>query len=157
MATRRFKGDAQITYTPLGDSSEIAHQLAVPLLLSPAQGFRPAQRQRAWRAWNATGSERVTFKLGDPVYEISATIRFDDEPNALMALLDAGLNDNVELTYWPNSGIYFPCLLVAISGAADDEVAILPDRERFGFGEWEVSVLLRRVDGGDFSELLGSR
>lgn len=153
MSTRVYKGAAEIEYQPLvGDA--VVHLLAVPLLISPASGFTATRRRRLWTAWSADFTERETFTLGTAVDEIIGTVRFDDQPAELRELIRAGLEDDVPMIYRPHGveGNEFPCKLVVVPGAGQDEIPLVPDR--VGYAEYTVPLLLRRVDGGTWDDLL---
>lgn len=156
MATQQLYGAAEIEYTPVDGYDPVVHLLAVPLMINPNWGFRLTRRRRRWEGWTADGTEREVFVAGSAVSEIGALIRFENEPSALIELLRAGLEDNVVLTYRPHglAGSDYDCLLVGIGDVAGGEISLAPDRERFSLGEYEVAVVLRRVDGGTFEGLL---
>jgi hypothetical protein len=155
MASAHLIGDAVIKYTPPG-GSEVTHKLAVPLLVSPAQGFGAARRRMRWESWSPSGQTRTVFRLEDSTDEITATIRFDDEPDELLTLLAYALEENLTLTYIPeSSGTEYPLMLVALDGAGADTVTVRPDRDRWAHAEYEAGpMLLRRVDGGSLAALL---
>lgn len=149
MATGHLLGSARLEYTPPGGSL-VTHLLAAPLT-----------------------------ELGVGVRDLAGTVRYENEPAALMALLDAGLR-NVVITYRESAGgTAYPLLLVDVAGAVlregyyawwspdglarhvtvvgDGPVAtqlLRQDRDRLGFGEYETRLHLRRVDGGDLTGLL---
>lgn len=154
MATAHLKGAAVLAYTPIG-GYETVHLLAVPLLRSQAWGFRSTRRRRRWEAWSADFTEREVFTLGAAVDEIAALIRFENEPDLLRTLLAVALEENATVTYYPTGmdDDGYPLKVVLVDGAAD-EIVLQPDRDRFAFGEWEVALVLRRVDGGTLEGLL---
>lgn len=161
MATRHLYGEAELEYTPVdGPSGDtpVVHLLAVPLIVSPSFGFANTSRRVVWAPWNADDTEREVFTLGTRVDEITALVRFEDQPEDLHELLRAGLEDDVELVYRPyGSGAYaeeYPCKLVQAGGAGPGEVPLRPDRSRWDWREYEVQLLLRRTDGGTFRGLL---
>lgn len=156
MATAQLYGLAEIGYTPLEEYDEVVHLLAVPLMINPAWGFRSTRRRRRWEAWNADFTEREVFVLGAAVHEIGAIIRFENQPDDLRELLRAGLEDNVTLHYRPYGpyGVEYDCLLIQAGDGDQDAITLLPDRERFALGEYEVSIVLRTVDGSTFESLL---
>lgn len=156
MATRQLYGQAEIEYTPAAGYDPVVHTLAVPLLRNPSWGFQLRDNLRRWESWNADGTEREVFVLGQATSEVRALIRFENQPELLLDLLRAGLRDNVELKYRPHgpAGSEYPCLLVAVGDGAADAIQLEPDRERYAWAEWEVAVVLRRVDGGTFEGLL---
>lgn len=153
MANRIQKGAAEIEYQPLA-GPPVVHLLAVPLLVSEAAGFKATQRRKLWTGWNEDQTVRETFKLGTQVDEITGTVRFEDQPRELRELIRAGLEDDVAMTYRPYgpTGVEFPCKLVGHPGAQPGEIVLVPDRR--GFKEWKATIILRRVDGGTFDELL---
>lgn len=153
MAIRIHKGAAQITYQPL-TGPVVVHLLAVPLLVSAAAGFKVALRRKLFTGWNEDETVRETFKLGQQVDEITGTVRFDDQPRELRELIRAGLEDDAAMVYMPYgpSGPDFPCKLVGHPGAQPGEIVLTPDRA--GFKEWRATIVLRRVDGGTWDDLL---
>jgi hypothetical protein len=146
MATAHVKGSATLTYTPTG-GTETEHLLAVPL--SPVRDLVPSLRRRRWDWWADDLRSREVVSLESDVSEVVATIRLDDEPVELLALIQDALENDLTLTYTPvTSGEDFPVRIVEVVGADGDEVVLTPDRDRYGFGEWEVTLRLRRTDGG---------
>jgi hypothetical protein len=146
MATGHLEGAARFRYTPEG-GSEIVHLLAVPL--SPVRDIRPSSRvaRYDWWAWNNIDRETVT--VGSRVPELVVTIRLDDDPVGLLAMLEAALDDDLTLVYQLTaSGTEFPVRVVEVMDSQGGDLGIVGDRGRFGFGEWEVQVRLRRTDGG---------
>jgi hypothetical protein len=139
--------DATITYTPPG-GAQVVHQLAIPLLQ-----IEPVDRMERHDWWAADLDNREVVTVGAGVYEIMATVRFENEPANLKALLRTALRDDVTLFYTLGSTIY-PLRLVAVLGASGaDETPLAPDRDRYGFGEWECRLHLRRTDGSTLDSL----
>jgi hypothetical protein len=147
MATAALKGSATITYTPPG-GAQVVHQLAIPLLQ-----IEPADRMARYDWWAEDFDNREVVTLGTGVYEIRASVRFENQPDELKALLRTSLRSDVTLFYTVGSTIY-PLRLVAVLGASDmDETPLVPDRDRYGFGEWECRLHLRRTDGSTLDAL----
>lgn len=151
MATSHYKGSADIIYDP-PDASETVHVLAVPILISPRQGFTARSRTQRFEAWTPTLTEREVFTLTDPVYEIEGWIRMDDQYDSLETMLEYALNDDVTLRYRPDGATEYPMKILS-AGGDNGEVVITPDTERFAFGEWQARIVGRRVDGSSFSGL----
>lgn len=156
MATKAIVGSADFTYTAQGSTSGSTHQLAAPLLISPSEGFVSRRLRRTFSAWSADLSIREVFTVGDGVDEIEGRIRFEDEPAQLRTMLKEGLENDVTLTYRPNgsTGSSYPAKLVAVDGNESGKIPLRPDRDRFPLGEYQTSIILRRVDGNDFEGLL---
>lgn len=155
MASQHLYGDAEIEYDD--GVYTVIHELAVPLTTNAlAGGFQSTHRRRRWEGWNASLREREVFTLDASVDEVVATIRFEDQPDALRDLLRAGLEQNATFIYRPTGpyGIEIDCLLVEIMGAGPDEIRIMPDRDRATLGEWEATVRLRAVNGDTFEGIL---
>lgn len=155
MASRHFFGDAEIEYDD-GVYSDVV-ELAVPLTTNaPAGGFTSIARRRRWFGDSADFSTRQVFVLDAGVDEIVATIRYEDQPDQLRALLRAGMDGAALIyrPYGPYPNLEIPCLLVEIVGAGPDEDLIKPDRDRWQLGEWETTIRLRAVDGGTFAGIL---
>lgn len=142
-----LKGDAGFKYTDPDTASTVTVTLAVPL-------FRPTPGESDVRfaTWSLNRKNRDVVTLDDAVDEVWARLRFHSNVSELKALLRQGLND-VTLTYYPSLaviGTNYPCKLVALDGADPNTFALTPDSARYGFGEFEVRLHLRRVDGGTF-------
>jgi hypothetical protein len=83
--------------------------------------------------------------------EIQGRIRFHSNPDALRALLREGARGRT-LTYYPDLAVpaeAYPVVLMD-AGAV---VQVTPDGARSAYGEWEVPVTLRRIDGGSLAPL----
>lgn len=146
MASAHRSGSARIEYTPPG-ASLTTHLLALPL-----RELEPADEHAAFEWWSADKSSRSVVAVGSGVRDLWATIRADNQPAELKALLRAGLLGNVTMTYRRSAtGTAFPFLLVATSTGG---VRLERDRARAAFGEYEVRIHIRRVDGGSFDDLL---
>jgi len=147
MATQALQGSATIKFTPAG-GTEIVHTLAVPL-----KEVEPTDPRTRFEWWSADLRNRNVVTVGGGVREIEATIRMDNQPDQVKQMLRVGLEENGTLTYQRTSGgTEFPAKLVAVVGA--EAASVEPDRDRAGFGEYEARLRLRRVDGGDFDELV---
>lgn len=146
MASAHHRGSARITY-PAPGGGTITHHLAWPL-----RELEPADEYIVFEWWSADKTARNVVTVGSGVRELWATIRADNQPAELKALLRAGLIDNVTLSYRRSAaGAAFPFLLVATSTGG---VRLERDRARGVLGEYEVRIHMRRVDGGTFDELL---
>lgn len=146
MATAHHRGSASILY-PAPGAGTITHLLAWPL-----RELEPADEYSAFEWWSADRTKRNVVEIGTGVRDLWATIRADNQPAELKALLRAGLIDNVTLSYRRSAaGATFPFLLVATSTGG---VRLERDRARAALGEYEVRIHMRRVDGGTFDELL---
>lgn len=145
MATAHKKGTARFEYTLEG-------VLTTFLLALPLRELTPVDIQPRFEWWSANESARRIVLIGNGVRDLWATIRMDDEPAALKALLRAGLHDDVVLTYRLSAGgVGYPCKLVETDTG---EAEIKPDRDRRAFAEYETRIRLRRVDGGHLDDLL---
>jgi hypothetical protein len=83
--------------------------------------------------------------------ELQGRIRFHGDPAALRALLREGARGRT-LTYYPDLAVpaeAYPVVLMD-AGAV---VQVAMDGARAAYGEWEVPVTLRRVDGGSLAPL----
>lgn len=146
MATQHIRGTATLTYTPSAGGSPVTHLLAVPL--SPVGELIPSLRRRRWDWWADDLVSREVVTLDSGVSEILATVRLDNEPVELLELIRDALENDLTVTYVKEtSGEEFPLRIVAVDGAQGDEIALQPDRDRYGYGEWEVTLRLRRTDG----------
>lgn len=151
MASGHIKGTARITYTPFGDSTEIVHLLAVPFL-----EVRPAKPQRRFEWWSADGSARSTRTIGDSQLDVVVTIRMDNDQEGLTELLRQALEHDIELNYLKEeSADPITFKVVAIVGATDPgDIALDPDPDRFGFGEYMVRLHLRATGSSTWEAIL---
>lgn len=90
---------------------------------------------------------REVITVGDPIKQVTGTIRYHDDPDELRDMIDFGLDGGV-LTYSPDGGSSeYTCLLI-------DASDITPDERRVGFGEYKVTLTLRATGSTtDFSDL----
>ncbi|MCI0436847.1 MAG: hypothetical protein L0271_24890, partial [Gemmatimonadetes bacterium] len=151
-ATSRFKGDAEFRYQlPVSPFGTVTHVLAIPLW-----EVRPVDRRVRHEWWADDLETRETVVIGDGVREVEATIRLDDEQEALRTMLRLALHHDLTLQYRQN-GVDYPVRLVEVMGARGlDDVPVEPDRERYGYGEYECRVRLRRTDGGTLDGIITS-
>jgi hypothetical protein len=141
MATSALKGASSLKYTPNG-GTETTHVLAIPLW-----DVQPIDRGERHDWWAADLSTREVVTVGDGVRDVLATIRLDNEPLSLKTMLRTALREDTTLTYTQDS-VDYTVRIVAIVGATNsDHVPLQPDRDRLGYGEWEVRIHLRSVDG----------
>lgn len=148
MATRHYKGSARFEYTPVGGVLT-QHRLAAPLL-----DFEIGEDITVFSWWAEDRRTREVVTVGTGAPEFVASIRFDNQPNALREMLVAAVRDDVTLTYYPDAdapGI--PLKVVEVAGAPAGMVRLERDPDRFMFNEWMARVRFRRVDGGDLSDL----
>lgn len=149
MATAALRGDARISYTPP------AGALTTHLLALELSELEPIDGGSRYEWWSEDKTARSVVTVGSGVRELYATIRCDNQPGELKTLFRHALDSDVTLTYrLTAAGTAFECKLVAVVGARQGESGVIPDRDRYGFGEWEARVHLRRVDGGTFDGLL---
>ena len=149
MATGHLKGAARFRWTPPG-GSEVTHLLAAPL--SPVREIRPARWRSRYDWWAEDGVHREVVVVGEGVEEVTATIRMDDEPEELLDMLQAALEDDLTLTYQLSAGgAEFPVRVVEVLDSQGGDVGLVGDRGRYGGGEWEVRVRIRRTDGGSLA------
>lgn len=150
MATRHLFGSASIEYVAEG-GTPVTHLLGAKLL-----DLAPADVLRRYDFFADDHVARRTVTVGTGVSDLLATIRYEDDPAALKAMLRRGLRSNATLSYLEEAGgDVYPVKLVAVVGASSqDETPIIRDRSRWRLGEWECRVHLRRVDGLTLDGLL---
>lgn len=143
MAQVILKGDARFGFTPEG-GSPTTHLLAVPLMQRT-----PADVVSKYVWWSEDLSTRELIAIGNGVHELTAIIRADDEPAQLKDMLREALHNGVTLTYRETAiGTAFPVVLLG------DTAEIFPDRDLYGDGRFEVTIRMRRIDGGSLDGLL---
>lgn len=140
-----IQGDSGFKYTPTGGS------LTTVALAAPLKNLQPSQVQTVFVRESLDLSTRDVTTIGSGAYEISATIRFAADPQALLDMLKAGRN-GVTLTYYPSlavTGTSYDCLLISAG-----PVELAPDADRYGFGEYQAIVQLRRTSGATWEAVL---
>jgi hypothetical protein len=140
-----LQGDAGFKYTPTGGS------LTTVTLAAPLKDLHPSQVQTHYVRESLDLSTREITTIGSGVYEITATIRFAGDPQGLIDMLVSARN-GVTLTYYPSlavTGTSYACLLI-LSGP----VELVPDSDRYGFGEYQTTVQLRRTSGATWEAVL---
>jgi hypothetical protein len=150
VASAHLKGSARFTYIPEDDTDEVTLLLAVPLL-----DVEPAPFRSRFEWWSTDASTRAVVNVGESTQDIFATIRCENQPAALTAMLREALENNVVLSYAKEeSATPIVCRVVAIEGAPPGTLRLQPDPERYGFGEYAVRLHLRAVGTDDWSEIL---
>lgn len=146
MATASLFGNAGFKY----GTGPTTHRLGAPL-----REVHPIGVQTRYSRWSLDQTTRDVTVIGAGVDDLSAVIRYENQPANLRAMLKAGMNGTL-LKYYPDLGssTFYPFTLVSVEGGSADEVAIKPDRDRYGYGEYEASVRLRRTDGSGIDGLL---
>jgi hypothetical protein len=133
---------AGFKYTPPGGS------LTTVTLLVPIVDRAPVQNQNTWARESLDLTVREVWTVGSGVHEISATLRWVDDPEAVLTMLAHGRN-GVTLTYYPDlavPGTNYPCLLIA-----DGPIGLAPDSK---VGDFRATVVLRRTSGGTWWGIL---
>lgn len=143
------RGDAGFKYTDPDTLKEVTVRLQGEL----RDVSKHEHRQRFTR-WSLDGTARDVVTVGSRLHEVLGTVRYQSHVAAFAKMLDHGLS-GVELTYYPSlastlTGI--PCQLVSVGGSND--VSFGPDPDTWFRGEHTTDLVLRRVDGDTFDELL---
>lgn len=150
MATRSVFGDATIDYEDEA-GSPVTFTMGCKLIeLQPAD----SQLRYLWEAADGIHDWRV--EIGDAgVYELHASIRYDDDPAGLKAMLRRGMQGAV-LTYKITSaGTEYPVKLMAVGGSTNpSRIPIERDRDRWRQGNYEARIHIKRVDGGSLDSML---
>ncbi len=131
-----------------GGGNETAHVLPCKLK------FREGSYGDAETNFRTVALDQITIQVetfAGGAQQVDAQIRFYGDPNALRALLREGARGRT-LDYLPDLTVpswSYPLVLMN----AGPVVRVQLDRDRFGFGEWEAPVSLRRIDGGELYSL----
>jgi hypothetical protein len=142
MAGAALSGSASISY------ASVTFPLAVPL-----QEVRQVFPRQRFEFWSADARTRETVLIEGGAADIEATIRCDNDPEGLVALVRYGLESNGTFTYQRvTDGDAIPFVIVSVIGA--QEITLDRDPDRFGFGEWMIRLRLRRIDGGNWAAVL---
>lgn len=150
MASTIYFGNSGFKYTPPGGV------LTTLTLAAPLRDIRAAFTRRKFIKDSLDYTVREVIVVGAGVEEMWGTIRYDNEPDKLKAMLRHGL-EGVTLTYYPNLGVpgtNYPCLLVEINNGDGDEAEITPDTDLWFKGAYMATIRMRRTDGGNFDPLL---
>ena len=118
-----------------------AGQLVYPLRV-PLQQRTPAARKRRFVRTSLDYTRRDVTVVGTGVPEVHGVIRYDENPELLLALLDAGA-DGYPI-FWHNGIREIPCMQIEPSGdflQLMREEAALPDLE------FTIEVVLQPMDG----------
>jgi hypothetical protein len=135
--------DSGFLYTT-ADSTEVMHSAHLWLREGSI-----AQVQTRYR--NVALDQRTidVIRIAGGAEEAEGVIRFDNDPDGLLAMLVAGA-DGITLDYYMDlSGSTF--YTFALMNYTTPR--IVPDAQRHGFGEWQADVVLRLIDGGSLAEL----
>ena len=118
----------------------------------PLRFLQPGETKSRYDSWSIDYEEREVLVVGSGAAEIRAVIALENTPEDLLAMLAAGA-DGTSLVYWPSlaGGTSYACELVEPKG---DTIALIRDRMLPMKGRYEVTIRLRRTDGGNFDALL---
>ncbi len=133
-----------ITWT---STSETASE-RVFLLKTPLRDAEPAKDQAVYTAQSLDRSVIETFAVSSGAHELTGTVRYADDPQGLLDMIDAGAR-NVNLTYIPelnDPDTAYTCRLVSPRGA----LQVGPDPDAGQLGEHAVEVRLRKTDQTPF-------
>lgn len=108
----------------------------------PLQSRTPGHRQRRIVRESLDYSVRAVTVIGQGVHEISARIRYDENPELLVAMLVAGANGSV--LYWFDGIREIPCSLIEPNG---DLLRLLVEDEAKPDFEFTIELVLRLLDG----------
>lgn len=138
------QGDAGFKYTPSGGA------LTTVALGAPLKRLHPAQDETHFVRESLDKSVREVTTIGSGVYEITATIRFADDPQDLLDMLKHGRRGRT-LAYFPSLavGTSYDCLLIQ-AGPAE----LAPDPDLYGAGMYTTTVRLRRTSGATWEVIL---
>lgn len=144
MATSQLQDSASLEVSGLS-----VHNLAVPF-----KEVVPIDNTPYFEWWSANLANREVVTIGSGVREALVTIRMENEPDELKALLREAIYSDKTVTYEKTvGGTEYDFKVVAIIGTGG-AVELQPDRDRYGFGEYECRLHIRRVDGGSLDGLL---
>jgi hypothetical protein len=131
------QGEARFEFTPPGGSTLTSpFLLAVPLSPLPEFETSGGRERFAWRSADRSVRETVVVSSGKS--DLFASIRFDDQPARLRAMLRHSMDDGMVLNYkLTAAGTAHPMVVEEVLGG---DLRVRPDRERGAFGEWEAAV-----------------
>jgi hypothetical protein len=145
---------ASLVYTPLG-GIETTHNLALPLGIMRV--FRPQRVISLYDWWSEDLENNRTVSIGSGVHEVIFGDRFNDEPNELQDLIWEAIVNKVTVTYIPvASGNEYPFKIIGQPNSTPGSISIEQDEQRWGAGEWQTLFHARRIDGGNFNNLLAT-
>ncbi|HEX7048659.1 MAG TPA: hypothetical protein VF188_00485, partial [Longimicrobiales bacterium] len=138
-----LKGNAAFRYTQDGRETWL-------YLNAPLYDVRPARVRTRFTEESIDRRTLNVVVVDGGAEEITARLRFQGDPAALLDLLEAGA-DGETLEYFPDASLAesYPFRLMD----ASDIVAADPDPDRWWNAEYTVTLRLRRVDGGSVQAL----
>lgn len=138
-----FHGTAGFKYTPPGGSlTTVQGEIRL-------RGGSVARVRTRYRnvALDQRTVDVVTIDGGAD--EMDVHVRFIDAPADFLTMLEHAA-DGVTVSYFPDTagGTSYPLQFM------NGDVVLRGDRDRWGFGEYESALRIRRVDGGSLAALL---
>jgi hypothetical protein len=120
-------------------AGELIYPLRVPL-----QQRTPAGRKRRFvrTSLDYTHRDVTVIGTGSGVPEVHAVIRYDENPELLLALLEAGADGYP--VYWHNGIREIPCMQLEPSG---DLLQLMREEVSLPYLEFTVEVVLQPMDG----------
>lgn len=143
-----IKGDAAIKYN--SGSGDVTVALNFPLFRAA-----PGKWKRRWTTENLSGTAWETITVGSALNEAVGTLRFIDNPTAVLTWLDWAMDGGV-WRYVPSlaspANEIGSLLLVEPAGELVD---LGVDEDVLSRGEFTLQLRARRTDGGTFALLPG--
>lgn len=155
--TQYLGNTAAIRYWPVGSSTASTSGRVTFLLPTKLKALKPAFRVVKFERTSLDYSAREVFTIVSTgtnrgVYELVGTIRFNKDRQGLIDMIRHGMY-NQNLFYVPvigSSGTFQKCKLIEPS----DTVTLDLDSDRGDQNDMEVTIRLRRTDGGSFTAVL---
>ena len=140
-------GSAAIVWTDTNVGTE-----RILLLDAPLRDLRPGYSRTAYTAESLDKTAIYSVTVGTGAHELVGNIRYEDDPQGLLDLIQAGAT-NTTLTYLPN--LADPDFSYTVKLIAPRDVNTLTvdlDNQRSTFGEMQVEVRFRKTDQSAFTE-----
>jgi hypothetical protein len=142
VASGPLAGDSELRYT---DGGAQTYQLRVPLqALMPGMEW-PAQ----WVAGSLDGTVYEHITVGSGIYLVAGLIRYENEPDELQAMVQAGQR-GITLNWYPDAtgapGTFYACRLVTPPPGGK----WVATRDPITLREAQLQIELARTDGSAF-------
>ena len=142
---------------PIGDTC-FKYPAAVPTvtvpLRAPIREIEPIDSTPMTGAtsFDKTKTERITF--GSTIYELMCTLRYINNPRAVLDMLTTMAKDGTLVSYHDPCGGAADFTNAELVAPTGKKIKLKLDRDLGKWGRYEVRIHLRRTDGGDFDSVL---
>ena len=120
-------------------------------LQAPLREISPVEGRPSTDSIAVDGITREVITFAVKWSQVSGVLRYIDNPRQVLDLLIFGAEGGTLNYHEATAAPAIPCILIL---PKRESIELLPDRDFGKLGRYEVNIVLRRDDGGNFDALL---